>query len=367
MCRRSSITPMSDTLERLRHAAESDPTAQLMLARALYAANRHDEALAALSASAKRGQLDALTELGARMATGAGAPLAPEDGRALLRFAADSGAAPAARHLAVLAGAGMDAAPDWPHALSWTARAAAAGDADARAELRLLAGEHAAAEAPDWAALADHIDLAPWLAHPSITPLSVAPEIVVLPGLAPTWLCDRLIAAGCDALEAAGVTDRLTGEFTENPARTNRFAQVKLFDCGLPLLLLRARMAAVAGAPLAHCEIMNLLSYEPGQAFDVHHDYLDPAEPGFDEELARDGQRIATVLVYLSDDYAGGETDFPQAGVRFRGATGDGLMFRNVDAAGRIDRATLHAGLSPTAGRKWVLSQWVRDRPQRQI
>lgn len=358
---------MSDTLERLRQAAEGDPTAQLMLARALYAAGRHDEALATLSASAKRGQLDALTELGSRMATGAGAPLAPDDGRALLRYAAGAGASLAARHLAVLAGAGMDAAPDWAEALSWTVRAAVAGDRDARAELQLLAGEDAAADVPDWNMLADRIDLASWFALPTARPLSSAPTIVALPGLAPSWLCDRLIAAGRDALEGAGVTDRATGEFVRDPARTNRFAQVKLFDCGLALLLLRARLAAAAGAPLAHCEIMNLLSYEPGQAFDVHHDYLDPAEPGFGEELARDGQRIATVLVYLSDDYAGGETDFPQAGVRFRGATGDGLMFRNVDAAGEIDRATLHAGLPPTAGRKWLLSQWVRDRPQRQI
>ena len=35
----------------------------------------------------------------------------------------------------------------------------------------------------------------------------------------------------------------------------------------------------------------------------------------------------------------------------------------NVDAEGTPDPRTLHAGLPPTAGEKWVLSQWVRTRP----
>ena len=37
-------------------------------------------------------------------------------------------------------------------------------------------------------------------------------------------------------------------------------------------------------------------------------------------------------------------------------------MFFNVDAAGQPDRRTLHAGLPPSAGEKWLLSQWFRDR-----
>lgn len=305
-----------------------------------------DQTLATLGAAAKRGHVGALIELGSRLATGVGAPLAPDDGRALLRHAADGGSALAARHLAVLAGAELD----WPGAVEWMTRAADGGDQDARRELDLLTN-----------------DLKPWLEPAAEQRLSDTPSIVALPGIAPRWLCEQLIAAGQDSLSAAGVTDRRTGMFMHDAARTNRFAQVKLFDCGLALLLLRARMAAAVGQPVSHCEIMNLLSYDPGEAFELHHDYLDPAEPGFADVLARDGQRVATVLVYLSDDYVGGETNFPQAGVRYRGQIGDGLTFRNVGPDGRIDPATLHAGLPPTRGRKWVLSQWVRDRPQRPI
>jgi hypothetical protein len=76
----------------------------------------------------------------------------------------------------------------------------------------------------------------------------------------------------------------------------------------------------------------------------------------------REGQRAFTVLVYLNEDLEGGETDFPRVGLRHRGRKGDALVFRNVDAHGQPDRRTLHAGLSPSQGEKWVLSIWIRDR-----
>ena len=42
----------------------------------------------------------------------------------------------------------------------------------------------------------------------------------------------------------------------------------------------------------------------------------------------------------------------------------DALLFLNVDARGQPHPQSLHAGLPPTRGEKWVLSMWVRDRVQ---
>ena len=44
-----------------------------------------------------------------------------------------------------------------------------------------------------------------------------------------------------------------------------------------------------------------------------------------------------------------------------RGGRGDALVFFNLDEAGQPDPRTLHAGLAPTRGEKWLLSQWIRD------
>jgi len=80
--------------------------------------------------------------------------------------------------------------------------------------------------------------------------------------------------------------------------------------------------------------------------------------------LQRGGQRVATFLVYLNDGYEGGETSFPRLDYRFKGATGDALVFANVEPNGAPDPRTMHAGTPTTRGEKWLLSQWIRDRPQ---
>ena len=67
----------------------------------------------------------------------------------------------------------------------------------------------------------------------------------------------------------------------------------------------------------------------------------------------------------IEGDCEGGETHFPQAGVRFKGRKGEALVFRNVTPSGAPDFDTLHAGLPPSRGEKWLLSQWVRRRPKR--
>ena len=77
------------------------------------------------------------------------------------------------------------------------------------------------------------------------------------------------------------------------------------------------------------------------------------------------GQRIRTCLVYLNDDFEGGETEFPRLGIKFRGRTGEALVFDNVGPNGVGDMNTVHTGLPPMRGEKWLLSQWMRSKRQK--
>jgi predicted 2-oxoglutarate/Fe(II)-dependent dioxygenase YbiX len=127
------------------------------------------------------------------------------------------------------------------------------------------------------------------------------------------------------------------------------------------LEVLRARIAVATHLPVPIFEPLQVLHYAVGQQFYPHNDFLDPDVSEFAELLRQFGQRIATVLIYLNDDYEGGETVFPKLGIRFRGRRGDALFFTNVDRAGRPDRLTTHAGTPPSSGEKWIISQWIRD------
>ena len=76
-------------------------------------------------------------------------------------------------------------------------------------------------------------------------------------------------------------------------------------------MLVRNRIANSAGLPLESLESASILHYSPGEEFSPHYDFLDTSVPGFAQEVAAKGQRVATFLVYLNEDYAGGETEFP--------------------------------------------------------
>jgi len=128
------------------------------------------------------------------------------------------------------------------------------------------------------------------------------------------------------------------------------------------LVMLRARIARLTQLPILGFEDSQVLHYAPGEEFRPHFDFLDTREPGHAAAVASGGQRVLTFLVYLNEGYDGGETAFPQLGWRYKGQTGDALLFYNATPDGAPDRRTLHAGTATTRGEKYLFSQWVRFR-----
>ena len=96
-------------------------------------------------------------------------------------------------------------------------------------------------------------------------------------------------------------------------------------------------------------EPLQILRYRPGQEFKPHRDCT--------EDVAN--QRILTMLIYLNEDYSGGETFFLKTGLKVRGRRGDALLFRNADDNGAPDMDTLHAGLPVQSGEKYLASRWI--------
>jgi ornithine carbamoyltransferase len=112
-----------------------------------------------------------------------------------------------------------------------------------------------------------------------------------------------------------------------------------------------------------HAFALHCLPAHPGEEITEHFDFIDPEIPHYREELARHGERVVTFLIYLNDDYKGGETAFPHLSIRHKGHRGEALFFVNTLPNGSFDKRTLHAGRAPTDGEKWIVSQFVRDRP----
>lgn len=273
--------------------------------------------------------------------------------------AAKAGNGEAAHLLAVFIAAGVGFRADWQVALNALLHSAALGWTPAQRELQLLSGD----SSTDWPQLRAKIDIPAWLRSPPARPLLAAPRIFTIANFASPAVCDWLIALSRPLMKPAMTYDPAGGGSHYETGRTNSACHIVLPHSDLVVAFIRSRMANATGLSLSWFEITTFLHYLPGETFTPHHDYLDDSLPGYVQEVAGHGQRILTFLLYLNDDFKGGETGFPLAGIRHKGRKGDALFFWNVHPDGRLDRQTLHAGLPPATGEKWLLSQWVRNRP----
>lgn len=300
-----------------------------------------------------------LTALGKRLLIGDGVPPSLAKAVACFTEASTLGGGEATAHLALFAGWGLMPPRRMDEALDLLQRAAEQGFAPARRELAFLAR----GEGDDWAALRRRVDTAAWCRAPAAKVVCAAPKIRSIAGFATAAECDWLIERGRSRLRRAQVYRRDASGHAEVGNRTNTESDFTVVNADLVLALVRERIADSIGVDSRYFEMTKLLNYQPGQFFGLHADFQAPDTPALAQEIATRGQRTMTFLVYLNDDYQGGETDFPKAGYRFKGRRGDALWFVNVLDSGAPDYATAHAGLPPATGVKWLLSQWVRSKP----
>lgn len=238
---------------------------------------------------------------------------------------------------------GWGRAQSWDEALALLSQAAEAGEPDAERQLGLVG------KAP----------IADLLEPPEADLLSDISQIGACAGFAPPGFSEWLIDRAADRLVEASVNSA-----GEGPAvRTARDAAFDPKQRDVVLAIMQERAARLIGIPVKFHEPPNVISYEPGQEFSLHADFIDPRAPEYQQELQVLGQRTATIVTYLNEDFEGAETYFPDAQVKWRGATGDAIVFSNVGPDGSPDFNTRHSGLPPTSGRKWVLSQWIRSKP----
>lgn len=312
-----------------------------------------------------------MTELGKRLLVGFQAPFSPREGTELIIKAANLGGAAAAAQLAVLAAIGMHVPQSWQTALAAIVFAAELGSPRARGQLRVLATDRELAardldtENPDpklWRRLADTIDLKRWhQPSPGVT-LCESPVVRHIPNLIPTHVCAWMIEHARPRLTRALVYDAVEDKSTANQTRTNTVALFNTTNSDLVSVLIQVQICANTGVSFRQLEPLSVLHYDVGEQIIEHFDFVDPDAPTFDQQVAEYGQRILTFLLYLNEDYTGGETEMPKIGISHKGQLGGGFYFVNIQGNDEPDLRTLHAGRPPIRGEKWVVSQWVRSR-----
>ncbi|HEY0506364.1 MAG TPA: 2OG-Fe(II) oxygenase [Lysobacter sp.] len=192
---------------------------------------------------------------------------------------------------------------------------------------------------------------------------SARPHVMTVDGLLSAEECRLLIACAESRLQRSRTVDPDTGQPATQEVRTSSDASFDIILEDLALRAVQLRMANAAGVPLVHAEHLVVLRYEPGQEYRPHRDYRPPSSIEHDRPEA--GNRLRTICVYLNDVEAGGETEFPVAGLRVAPRPGRAVVFDNLHPDGTPDVDSLHAGLPVERGEKWLATLWLRQAPYR--
>jgi prolyl 4-hydroxylase len=190
--------------------------------------------------------------------------------------------------------------------------------------------------------------------HPRAVPdgekLSDDPKIFYFKALFTEAECRHLMEATGNKFDPSMVYDK-SRQLVRDEIRTSDGSTVHWLIEDPAIVALNRRIAAISGSEYEHGEALALLRYSPGQEYRPHFDYVQGAA----------NRRLMTALIYLNDDYDGGETEFVRTGLKVKGGVGDVVLFHNEGADRAPNPLSEHAGLPVTRGQKYLATRWIRE------
>ena len=177
--------------------------------------------------------------------------------------------------------------------------------------------------------------------------------------------CDRII----ERARAAGIMpSRVYGNTSDDVSMNVRMSEQAWLsddsnDSDPVVQSITKRVSELTNYPKSHQEKLQVVHYGVGGKFTPHYDACDSSK----NDCSRFGsQRLATLLIYLNDDFEGGGTRFPKIDKTVVPEKGKAVLFYNIDSttwAHTIIPESLHEGLPILHGEKWVANKWVRVEP----
>ncbi|KAL3635032.1 hypothetical protein CASFOL_022086 [Castilleja foliolosa] len=221
--------------------------------------------------------------------------------------------------------------------------------------------------------------------------ISWSPRVILFHNFLSVEECDYLISIAKPYLRLSNVVNKTTGKGMRSKVRTSSGMFLMAEDRKYPTIqAIEKRISVYSHVPVENGEFMQVTRYEKNQYYKPHYDYF---EDSFN--LNRGGQRVATMLMYLSDGVEGGETYFPEVtnapavctrphlsglhilvepttnelfggtgecscggkiftGICVKPVKGNALLFWNMGLDGQSDPRSLHGGCEVFVGNVWT-------------
>ena len=176
---------------------------------------------------------------------------------------------------------------------------------------------------------------------------------------------DFLTPEECAGLIALIEANRIpSGVLSDTPDPGFRTSESSNLDPHNPVVAaVEAKINAALGLQPEHGETCQGQRYAVGQEFKAHHDFFYTDQGYYRSEASMGGQRTWTAMVFLNEPEGGGQTNFPEVNIKITPRAGNLFAWNNMDETGAPNRFTLHQGCPVTAGVKYIITKWYRERP----
>ena len=146
-------------------------------------------------------------------------------------------------------------------------------------------------------------------------------DVIEYGGLLNKAFCDLIIQSASERLKPAEVVGKNNGV---------RIADdTWLTEKEVPeLKSLREWIAGTTSLPIENQEAGTVIRYSPGGKYELHYDYFKSDVPDQKEELNYGGNRVYSFLVYLNEDFEGGETYFPHHNLKVQPEIGKAVLWQ---------------------------------------
>ena len=162
-------------------------------------------------------------------------------------------------------------------------------------------------------------------------------------------------------LKRATIKNPFTGELETAQYRISKSTWLDNKD-GTYISKVNQRISYATGLSMESAEDLQVANYGVGGQYEPHWDFAREGDPGqFNPKV---GNRIATMLIYLTDVPLGGYTVFLQPEIASQPIKGSAVFWYNLYPNGKGDLRTRHAACPVLGGIKWVSNKWIHERDQ---
>lgn len=128
------------------------------------------------------------------------------------------------------------------------------------------------------------------------------------------------------------------------------------------MTIIEDRIMKLVGWDIDKTEPFNLMRYkESAEIIPPHYDWFDFTNTEIRKAFSSGGQRVGTIIQFLTDIVEGGRVEFPKLGLSIAPKAGRMIYISNINKEGKVDENSFYGENNVMTGHKFVLYKYLRE------